>query len=391
MNIRNDNITRIPQSITILKEEKEVYLYGDGDYAKRVLEEIKKWGISVQKILVSKGRKKTDFFENIEVCEFDDFIKEVDKPIVIIAGYRVFVHKELNQVLYAHPNVKKIYDWSGCDTLYCTNFEGVGQEVTLLDNYYVGLIDRKLDYDYYRDNEHLFQETYGWLHDDKSKRVMKKYLDGHVNLAAFPCQSEWSKEDVANQYFPEDIVQLSNHEMFVDCGAYTGDTLLNFCNRVESFEKYYALEPDERRKHDIEQVISQKKSLGEIEWVKLGAWSEKSELHFSTERECGELTHNQTEYTVDIPVDSIDHIVDINEKVTFIKMDIEGAELQALTGAANVIKRNKPVLAICVYHKREDLITIPQYIKELVPEYEFYLRCHYPYASELVLYAKVRK
>ena len=68
-------------------------------------------------------------------------------------------------------------------------------------------------------------------------------------------------------------------------------------------------------------------------------------------------------------------------------MDIEGAELSALHGAEKTIKRDKPVLAICVYHKREDLIAIPQYIKELVPEYKLYLRAHFPYASELVLYA----
>lgn len=68
-------------------------------------------------------------------------------------------------------------------------------------------------------------------------------------------------------------------------------------------------------------------------------------------------------------------------------MDIEGAELPALHGALKIIKRDKPTLAICVYHKREDLITIPQYIKKIVPEYKLYLRVHYAYASELVLYA----
>ena len=74
------------------------------------------------------------------------------------------------------------------------------------------------------------------------------------------------------------------------------------------------------------------------------------------------------------------------EKATFIKMDIEGSELEALKGAKNQIMNYSPRLAICVYHKREDLITIPQYIKKLVPEYKLYLRAHFPYASELVIY-----
>ena len=79
-------------------------------------------------------------------------------------------------------------------------------------------------------------------------------------------------------------------------------------------------------------------------------------------------------------------MIEEEEKVSFIKMDIEGAELPALNGAEKIIQRHKPKLAVCVYHKREDLITIPQYIKSIVPEYKFYLRVHFPYASELVLY-----
>ena len=61
--------------------------------------------------------------------------------------------------------------------------------------------------------------------------------------------------------------------------------------------------------------------------------------------------------------------------------------MQALHGAVEMIKRGRPKLAICMYHKREDLITIPQFIKSIVPEYKLYLRAHFAYASELVLYA----
>jgi FkbM family methyltransferase len=73
--------------------------------------------------------------------------------------------------------------------------------------------------------------------------------------------------------------------------------------------------------------------------------------------------------------------------VEFIKMDIEGAELAALHGAKETIQKYKPILAICVYHKLDDLITIPQYIKKLVPEYKLYLRHHSKCIFETVLYA----
>ncbi len=88
-----------------------------------------------------------------------------------------------------------------------------------------------------------------------------------------------------------------------------------------------------------------------------------------------------------IAVDTIDNLVE-DENVNFIKMDIEGSELKALQGAAKTIKKNKPTLTICVYHKPEDLITIPQYIRSLNNSYKFYLRMHGAVVpQELVLYA----
>ena len=86
-------------------------------------------------------------------------------------------------------------------------------------------------------------------------------------------------------------------------------------------------------------------------------------------------------------IDALDNLI-TDEKVNFIKMDIEGSEMEALKGATKIIEISKPILAICVYHKSEDLFTIPQYIKKLNPNYKFYLRKHSNVSShELVLYA----
>lgn len=89
-----------------------------------------------------------------------------------------------------------------------------------------------------------------------------------------------------------------------------------------------------------------------------------------------------------IQMDSIDNICE-NEKVTYIKMDIEGSELEALRGARKVICRDKPRLGICIYHKPEDLLEIPMFIKKMVPEYKLYIRHHSPHYNETVIYAKV--
>lgn len=87
---------------------------------------------------------------------------------------------------------------------------------------------------------------------------------------------------------------------------------------------------------------------------------------------------------------ALDEVVK-DEKVTFIKMDIEGSELNALKGASNTIGYNKPRLAICIYHKPEDVLEIPLYILGLVPEYKFYIRHYCSNMWETVLYAEVQE
>lgn len=75
-----------------------------------------------------------------------------------------------------------------------------------------------------------------------------------------------------------------------------------------------------------------------------------------------------------------------NETISFIKLDIEGAELEALKGAKNIIKRDRPQMAICIYHKPEDIIDIPIYLKSILPNYRFYIRHKNIYFFDTILY-----
>ena len=92
------------------------------------------------------------------------------------------------------------------------------------------------------------------------------------------------------------------------------------------------------------------------------------------------------ESIVRIPVVDIDSVPEC-QNATWIKMDIEGAEMAALKGARNTILRNKPKLTISIYHSDEDMIRIAEYIHELVPEYRLYIRHHSSNKAETVLYA----
>lgn len=132
-----------------------------------------------------------------------------------------------------------------------------------------------------------------------------------------------------------------------------------------------------------------KKTLGsydDIVIVPYGMWSEKAVLSFSQDGNAGSRITAGSGETIN--VDTIDNMC-FEDKVTFIKMDIEGSEQNALRGAVNVIKKDKPRLAVCVYHSLEDLYEIPFWIKETVPEYKLYIRHHSDNECETVVYATI--
>lgn len=375
-----DKIERVPKGIRKIQGE-ELYLYGNSVFALNMLNRMKKYQIEIKGVLVSKEYFADNKFENYPVYVANEYLDNCKKPINIVAGFRAHVHKDLVNSLSANHNVDKIYILDGCGYLFSNNFEFPDSPICLIDSYYEGLISRNLCMEYYQNNYDSFLQTYEWLEDEKSRKTMAAYLSGHIELTEFPMLDVWKQDDVSKQYFPEDIIHLSNQEVFIDCGAYIGDTLEIFKSKVENYERYYALEPDCRRFSKLNLQINSEK----IVHIPLGAWEKKDRLNFSTDNECGEID-NTTDKDNYIEVDAIDHLIPKDKKVSFIKMDIEGAELKALYGAREIIMRDRPKLAICVYHKREDLITIPQYIKGIVPAYKFYLRAHFPYASEVVLY-----
>ena len=149
------------------------------------------------------------------------------------------------------------------------------------------------------------------------------------------------------------------------------------------WKKVYAWEPDEINRCRLIATCEARKYQN-IEIIPLGLWSKKTELHFNQQGKDWSKISEDGSYTV--VVDSIDNICWEN-RVTFIKLDIEGSELEALRGAEKIIRRDKPRLAISIYHKPQDYFEIPLYIKELVPEYKLYIRHHKFNKNDTVLYA----
>jgi len=233
------------------------------------------------------------------------------------------------------------------------------------------------------DNKDFFKNFYEQLSDQHSKDSFVAYVlsKTHQDMKYLPPIFE------KIQYFPKGFFELSKDESYFDCGAFTGDTIADFLKSTGgSYRHIWAAEPD---KSNYKQLLSyiNKENLVNIDVINKGVYSSAKKLPFIENGSMLSMISEDTDNYIE--VDTIDHIVDGNE-VTYIKMDVEGAELEALKGAEKTIRQYKPMLGISIYHKQQDLIDIPEYIKSLVPEYKFYFRVHKKLAIDTVLYGIIK-
>lgn len=184
------------------------------------------------------------------------------------------------------------------------------------------------------------------------------------------------------QYFDPTIMVPGPNEVFVDGGSLDGKDSLGFVRWCDGdYKEIFAFEPDAENYKRSCKVAGKTPRMRVFE---KGLWSDERMLPFLT----GQMENCAISEDGDtaIQVTSIDRSLK-GKEVTFIKMDIEGSEMEALIGSGDTIKRYKPKLAICVYHRPGDIVDIPQKILELCPGYRLYLR-HYSYVdTETVLYA----
>lgn len=188
---------------------------------------------------------------------------------------------------------------------------------------------------------------------------------------------------IESTYFGlEQLKPAKDKEIFLDIGGYDGMTSLYFSRWCKRDSKVYIFEPD---KENIEKCkINLRDKLDSYQIIPKGAWNEITKLKFqSRENQFSKVSDLGEE---EIPVTTIDDEL-CGVPVTFIKMDIEGSELPALFGAEKTIMKNRPKLAISIYHKPEDIWEIPEVILRFNPSYKLYIR-HYSLSEyDTVLYA----
>lgn len=231
--------------------------------------------------------------------------------------------------------------------------------------------------DFYTRHEREIQQARQFLEDDLSRQIFDASLELRTT-------GKWQNLDnlrTEHQYFPDDVPQPQNLRM-IDCGACLGDALQGALGAGRNLEKVWAFEPDLPNFAQLSKNAAQ--FSGETLIWPCGVWNQTTTLKFAGD--VGAASHLDESGDQSVPIVALDEVL-INARPNFLKMDIEGAESAALQGAANLIKENRPHLAICVYHRPEDLWAILFQVREMAPDYRFYLRIHQWNGFDLVLYA----
>ncbi len=234
---------------------------------------------------------------------------------------------------------------------------------------------------YYSDRTKEILAGFDCFADEVSRQVYYDTIAYRLNFDDSLLQAP----ELLDQYLPRDLATPVTPVRLVDGGAFTGDTLQSFLAHGLQFEAVAAFEPDAANYHLLkESVAALGNILGEVRLFRYGLGREKATLNFRAGDSAGSGLDQSGQTQIEIV--ALDEFLP-DFAPTFIKLDIEGAESAALRGAAKTIRKFRPRLAVCAYHRPADLWTIPQLIHELEPGYLLSLRYHQWNGFDLVVYA----
>jgi FkbM family methyltransferase len=246
---------------------------------------------------------------------------------------------------------------------------------------YDDIIELDPDKKYFEKNEEKIYKVLQMMSDDESCETYLSCLRAHLLRNYSSCV----ETDFPVQYFDAGVPCKKGFSYFIDCGAYTGDSLEAAMQHSENITGYVAFEPIPSNFLNLSKNINKLSDKITNSYLFPCGVSEKTgSIRFINSASSSSISQSGDGEI--LPIVSIDDALK-KFPVTFLKMDIEGAEIMALRGGKNLITEYRPDLAISAYHFVNHYWDIPCLIHEIHPNYDFYLRSHSPATLETVLYA----
>jgi len=353
--------------LRFLDNPKKLAFYGAGVVCEWLLENAKAYNLPISCIVDADKTgnmqgipiiKKEEFFSNSE-SKFGDY-----KFLITTKDYVYAIGKEL---LSRGIDQNDIY----VPDRQCL-INGLGLPDFVLAHAYFAVLDLVV----YK--EHYYN-VYNHLIDENSKTIFLAILKFRV-YGRYELDKELYAPDVS--YFHTGYLKLGTKECFCDVGAYTGDSIIDFLMKTHhDYDRIYAVEGNAQSCEKLKKKLDIEFQKGRIEVFNVGAGSKRETIVYNGYR--GGIGEDR------LNIYTLDELLK-GKKVTLIKMDIEGMEMQALEGAKEIIMTQKPKLAICVYHLIRDIWQIQEKLMQFVPEYQFCLEQPVHVSmSETVLYAFV--
>lgn len=336
-------------------EKRPIFIYGMGDGAMKILAVFRKFGIAAAGIFASDEYVRGHSFAGYRVHKLSEVEEAVDDFVVVLAfaaGYPELVDK-IRQLSKRHP-------------LYAPDVPVIGP----------GLFT----YEYCMEHLPELNAVFRSLADAESRRVFLNTIQFKIS----GCIGYLDSITASADSIYKDLLRLSRNETIVDLGAYNGDTIREVLGYTG--QKYYAIhavEPDFRNFRKLLQYIDDNE-MKRISAYHCAAWCKNGELPFHAK--AGRQSSLSPEGKP-LPAKSVDSLLK-GQNVSYLKMDVEGYEREALWGASKTIVHYAPKLSVAMYHRNEDLFELPLLVKKLNPRYKLYIRHRlYIPAWETNLYA----
>ena len=322
---------------------KPVVLYGMGDGADKVLAAFEHFDIEASGVMASDAFVRGQSFHGFRVKKLSEIESELGDFVIALC-----FASQLPEVMQAIRAVSS-------------------RHKTLVPS--VPVFGSKLfDDDFIAEYINDMRPARELLADEQSRRVydnvLRFYYTGELGLL----------DDITtekNEAF-ENILRLGGNELYVDLGAYNGDTIDEFlAHSGGSYRKIVALEPNGK---NFEKLKLHCADMERVELWQLGAWSKNTILTFNNKAGRNSAI---SESGVKTQVAAVDTLL-CGAAASYVKADVEGADLETILGMKNTLKSFKPKLNFSAYHRFEDIFRLPLLIKSINPEYKIYLR-HHPY------------
>lgn len=320
--------------------DKPILLYGMGNGAENLLDRLEENGITASGVFCSDGFVRDKIFRGFKLCDYTSAKNRFGDMIVLTA-----FGTQLPDVM---DNIKRI---AGECELYVPDLPVVDGGV--------------FDICYAKEHKDDIRFIYDRLADEQSKRVFCGIIENKITgslSSIVNCET-----DVSEAF--ENIIKPEPQGIFVDLGAYRGDTVFEYLRFAKTAKKIYAVEPDAKTFKklslvDLPQMTAYNVAISDRDGISL--FDNRSGRNSKLDKNGKPL---QTR--------SVDSILD-GGPCDYIKMDVEGAEALAVRGAKNTILEYKPKMCIAAYHRVEDIFEIPKQVLSINPDYKVYLR-HFPY------------